>query len=65
MGIESLQRNNKYISLVKKSIRELKFMIMKVKINKEADIIIASSVGYTKDINLYQGTKASEDALWR
>lgn len=38
---------------------------MKVKINKEADIIIASSGEYPKDINLYQGTKASENALWR
>lgn len=50
---------------MKKSIRELKFMIIKVKINKEADIIIASSGGYPKDIKLYQGTKASENALWR
>lgn len=33
-------------------------------IKEEADIIIASSGGYPKDINLYQGTKASENAFY-
>jgi nickel-dependent lactate racemase len=37
--------------------------IFGVPINQKTDLVIASAGGYPKDINFYQGTKATENAL--